>query len=238
MNFCENKMVKVVLHASLARFQTWITEAVYPLCACTCTTKHGCKLCWLVAFKMITNLKWQLRAPGIYTVFNEVHSFSFLDTDCVYSPYSLKLQHLFPVLALCGWPYLPPPWGIWSHQKRTSVSSHSRIHPSVCLSVCRSICCSCYPCPWPRSAASLPLQITSCLACSSTGHCCSPALLGSPSILGLSHQCRNMLSLLPPFGYKLSLDPFSAISCEPIFLFSSLGKLQNIFCIPCSIVLF
>lgn len=34
---------------------------------------------------MITSLKWQLRAPGIYTIFNEVHSFSFLDTDFMYS---------------------------------------------------------------------------------------------------------------------------------------------------------
>lgn len=48
---------------------------------------------------MITNLKWQLRAPGIYTVFNGVHSFSFLDTDFMYSLSSSSadgLTYLFP----------------------------------------------------------------------------------------------------------------------------------------------
>lgn len=104
-------------------------------------------------------------------------------------------------------------------------------YPPICLPICLQVplLLPCYPCPWPRPAASLDLQIASHLARSSTWHCSSPVLLVLFSILDLSHQCINMLSLFPPFRYKLSLEPFSAISCEPIFLFSSLGKLFELF---------
>lgn len=57
----------------------------------------------------------------------------------------------------------------------------------------------------------------------------SPALLVCPSMLELSCQHISMLVLFLPLRYKSSVDPFSAISCYPIFVFSALAKLCILF---------
>lgn len=92
-------------------------------------------LIWLVVFKMITGLKWELNDTGIIVIFNQVYCFSLFDTNFIYSPLSLNLQYLFPILTVCLWPYFLFPWESWSHKREhLQAPTATSIHLSAFLS--------------------------------------------------------------------------------------------------------
>lgn len=113
------------------------------------------------------------------------------------------------------------PWKIWSHQKRTSTSSHCHLHPPACISIHRRHC----PPPFPPEGQPCLFKFS-----------CSLHFIYLSAILIVSHQYINMRLLFLPLGLQPSLDSFSATTPFPLFFYS--WNFQLIFYTPCWIFFF